>query len=85
MSTDCGTCVCRAPERSPSTGRLVLATGNDHTATALRSLALTRGVRLDVLDPGLLELCGEGFDDFLLAARAGRGRRGAVVRGRPGP
>jgi diguanylate cyclase (GGDEF)-like protein/PAS domain S-box-containing protein len=68
MST-CGSCVCSSPARPCSAGRLVLATQVDHTATALRSLALRRGSPLRVLGPGLLELRAEDLDGFLADAR----------------
>jgi EAL domain-containing protein (putative c-di-GMP-specific phosphodiesterase class I) len=51
------------------TGRLVLATHIDHTATALRSLAKRRGERLAVLAPGVLELVDDSPDRFVAAAR----------------
>ena len=69
MNRPCGSCVCSAPARTCSSGRLVLATQVDHTVAALRSLALRRGTPLRVLAPGLLELRGDGFEDFLTAAR----------------
>ncbi len=69
MSTSCGSCVCSRPARTCTGGRLVLATQVDHTATALRSLALRRGTPLRVLGPGLLELRGEGLDAFVERAR----------------
>ena len=71
MEQQCGSCVCSSPHRGSTTGRLVLATAVDHTATALRSLALRRGTRLSALGPGLLELRGGGLDDFLVAAAEG--------------
>ena len=70
MTRQCGSCVCSSPERPCSTGRLVLATAVDHTATALRSVALRRGSRLTVLTPGLLELRGDDLDAFLADARS---------------
>ena len=69
MSRSCGSCVCSAPERSCSTGRLVLATQVDHTATALRSLSLRRGTPLRVLAAGLRELRADDLDAFLADAR----------------
>ena len=69
MSTSCGTCVCTAAARTCSGGRLVLATQVDHTATALRTLALRRGAPLRVLGPGLLELRSDAVDAFLSEAR----------------
>ena len=68
MERQCGNCVCSSAPRAAGTGRLVLATGVDHTVTALRSLALRRGQRLRPLAPGLLELRGEGLEEFLCAA-----------------
>ncbi len=50
-------------------GRLILATDIDHTASALRSLALRLGLRLTVLDPGILELYADDTDTFVAAAR----------------
>jgi diguanylate cyclase (GGDEF)-like protein/PAS domain S-box-containing protein len=47
----------------------VLATQVDHTAAALRSVALRRGSRLRALAPGLLELRGDDLDAFLAEAR----------------
>ena len=58
MDTRCGSCMCSSAKCEPTHGRLVLATAVDHTATALRSLALRRGTRLRPLAPGLLELRG---------------------------
>lgn len=69
MTQTCGTCVCSSPARACGQGRLVLATSVDHTATALRSLALRGGSRLTVLAPGLLELRATELDAFLAAAR----------------
>ena len=46
MDGTCGTCVCSSARKQASDGRLVLATAVDHTATALRTLALRRGTRL---------------------------------------
>lgn len=51
--------------------RLLLATTLEPTAAALRSLALRRGHRLEVLGDGLLELRGDGLEGFLSAARLG--------------
>ncbi len=70
MST-CGSCVCSSPARTCSTGRLVLATQVDHTATALRSLALRRGTPLRAAAPGLLELRAGDLDT--LARSLGNG------------
>ena len=70
MNKDCTSCVCGVPPRSRATDRLVLATQIDHTATALRSLAVRHDSRLTVLAPGLLELRSDSVDDFLEAARA---------------
>ena len=58
-----------AAEREPTRNRLVLATAVDHTAAALSALALRRGTWLRPLAPGLLELRGEGLDDYVTAAR----------------
>lgn len=69
MSKNCGDCVCSAPERTTQQGRLVLATQVDHTATALRSLALRRGTRLRAVAPGLLELYADDAHAFLAEAR----------------
>jgi len=69
MNGTCGTCVCSSARREATDGRLVLATAVDHTATALRTLALRRGTRLRPLAPGLLELRGECLDKYLTAAR----------------
>ena len=69
MSGRCGSCVCSSAQREATQGRLVLATAVDHTATALRSLALRRGTRLRPLAPGLLELRGECLDEYVTAAR----------------
>ncbi len=69
MSKTCGKCVCSAPARPSVHGRLVLATRVDHTATALRSLALRRGTRLRAIAPGLLELYADDAQSFLADAR----------------
>ena len=69
MSKNCGDCVCSAPARPTVKGRLVLATQVDHTATALRSLALRRGTRLRAIAPGLLELYADDAQSFLADAR----------------
>ncbi len=71
MNKDCIGCVCSVPERSAATGRLVLATQIDHTASALRSLATRHGSRLEVLGPGLLELLTDDVQPFLEVARSG--------------
>ncbi len=60
--------MCTAVPRSGSSGRLLLATAINHTATALRSFALRRGVRLTLLAPGLLELRGDDLDALVRAA-----------------
>ena len=69
MDTRRGSHLCSAAEREPTKNRLVLATAVDHTATALSALALRRGTWLRPLAPGLLELRGEGLDDYVTAAR----------------
>ena len=69
MTPTCQGCVCSAPARALPAGRLVLSTRVDHTATALRSLALRRGSRLVSRAPGLLELRDADVDGFLAAAR----------------
>ena len=69
MERQCGSCVCSSPQSGTGGGRLVLATDVSHTATTLRGVALRRGQRLRPLAPGLLELQGDGLDDFLLASR----------------
>lgn len=69
MAEDCAGCVCSSADRTAATGRLVLATAVDHTATALRSLALRRGVRLEPLAPGLLSLQGTDLAQFIAEAR----------------
>ncbi len=71
MTRSCGSCVCSSAARSCSTGRLVLATAVDHTATVLRTLGLRRGRPLRALGPRLLELRGVDLDGFVAAARAG--------------
>lgn len=65
----CARCTCSAAPREPAAGRVLLATAVDHTASALRSLALRRGSRLQVLAPGLLELPVQDAEPFLSAAR----------------
>lgn len=60
--------MCSAPQTDAAQGRLVMATAVDHTATALRSLALRRGTRVRPLAPGLLELRGACLDEFVAAA-----------------
>ncbi len=69
MAENCAGCVCSSADRTAATGRLLLATGVDHTATALRSLALRRGIRLEPLAPGLLSLQGTDLPQFLAEAR----------------
>ena len=69
MSASCGSCVCSRPATTCSTGRLVLATSVDHTATALRSLGLRRDTPLRALAPGLLELRSDDPAGFLDDAR----------------
>ena len=69
MTKNCGDCVCSAPAQTAGSGRLVLATQVDHTATALRSLALRRGTRLRAIAPGLLELYADDAHAFLGEAR----------------
>ena len=68
MDLRCGDCVCSTPRHGGAGSRLVLATAVDHTATALRSLGLRRGTRLQPLAPGLLELRGGDLGGFLAAA-----------------
>ena len=70
MTNACLGCSCTAPRTTPRTGRLVLATQVDHTATALRSLALDRGQHLRALAPGLLSLDVGAPDEFVTEARA---------------
>lgn len=71
MNKTCGDCVCSSAERTTARGRLLLATQVDHSATALRSLALRRGNRLRSLAPGLLELQADDVGTFLAEARRG--------------
>lgn len=70
MAQDCLGCVCRSPRTMPSSGRLVLATQVDHTATALRSLARRRGLQLRSLAPGLLSLDAPDPQEFITLAHA---------------
>jgi diguanylate cyclase (GGDEF)-like protein/PAS domain S-box-containing protein len=56
MTQDCRSCTCSAASGTDGSGRLLLATQVDHTATALRSLALRHGTSVEVLAPGLLRL-----------------------------
>ncbi|CAA9389776.1 MAG: diguanylate cyclase/phosphodiesterase (GGDEF & EAL domains) with PAS/PAC sensor(s) [uncultured Quadrisphaera sp.] len=69
MSNDCVGCTCTRARTTGTSGRLVLATQVDHTATALRSLARRKGTALDVLAPGLLSLRADDLDAFVADAR----------------
>jgi diguanylate cyclase (GGDEF)-like protein/PAS domain S-box-containing protein len=69
MSENCVGCTCTRARTTATTGRLVLATQVDHTATALRSLALRKGTALEVLAPGLLSLRADDLDAFVADAR----------------
>ncbi len=70
MPKDCSTCSCTTPAATPATGRMLLATDVDHTATALRSLALRAGRAARVLAPGLLSVDGADVAGFVALARA---------------
>ncbi|WP_380169539.1 EAL domain-containing protein [Jannaschia sp. R86511] len=69
MTKDCASCTCSTAPSTPGAGRVLLATHVDHTATALRSLALRAGTPAQVLAPGLLELTGVDVAAFVASAR----------------
>lgn len=68
--TSCGDCPCAAPRPAVVAGQLVLATQVEHTAKALRSLALRNGRGLVQLAHGLLSLEGANLQAFVTAAHA---------------
>ena len=69
MSKDCSNCTCSSAAVTASSGRLVLATQVGHTATALRSIALRKGMALQPLAPGLLSVRAGDLDAFIADAR----------------
>ena len=68
--TTCVGCPCSAPRPAAHARQLVLATQVEHTAKALRSLALRNGQALRQLAPGLLSLAAADLDEFVMSARA---------------
>jgi len=70
MTSSCRGCLCSGPGVAAGAGRLLLATRVDHTATALRTLALRHGLALQPLAPGLLAMDTTKAEEFLALARA---------------